>query len=805
MATLTGKLISNTYKDLLQVSNNNDGVDSTVRFVSDGEGTNSALKISNSEVETTGKLTVGANISASGKITGDSATIIGNVTAASYYGDGSNLTGISAAAATSVTSFTTNNLTVVSGAVFSGKVSGTAAEFSGVVSASVFAGTAATFSANVTAAAYYGDGSNLTNLSVTPTTSVSSFTANQLTVVSGAAFNGKVSGTTAEFSGIVSAAGANFSGNVTAAAYYGDGSNLSNLPSAPTSVSAFTINTLSVVSGATFGGKIAGTTAIFSGNVSAAAYFGDGSNLTGIGGAATSVTSFTANHLTVVSGAVFTGKVSGTAAEFSGNVSASAYFGDGSNLTGIGSNVTSVTSFTANQLTVVSGAAFTGKVSGTAAEFSGIVSAGTFAGASGIFTGKVSGTTLAMTGAVSASTFSGVGATFSGNVTAASYFGDGSNLTGVEASAATSVTAFTANQLTVVSGAAFTGKVSGTAAEFSGNVSAANLFASTNIFIGGAAIPSASALAAVSALTSVNAAAITSVNTRVTNTSSALATSIGNSNTNIAAVSALTSVNLAAITSINSILGDGSNFATSAELAAVSSALATSIGNSNTNIAAVSALTSVNKAAITSINSILGDGSNFATSAELAAVSSALATSIGNSNTNIAAVSVLTSVNLAAITSINSAALLKASNLSDLNSASTSRTNLGVAIGSDVEAFNADILKADEADELTAGFSAAAHSAGTKSSGTYTPNVDDGNFQFATNGGAHTLAVPAKNCTMVILYKNNASAGTITTSGYTKVDGDTISTTNGDEFFFYITRINDGSTTFSMLTVKALQ
>ena len=495
MATLTGKLISNTYKDLLQVSNSNDGVDSTVRFVSDGEGTNSALKISNSEVETTGKLTVGAALSASGKITGDSATLITAVCASTYFGDGSNLTGVVASIPTSVTSFTTN------------------------------------------------------------------------------------------------------------------------------------------------------------------------------------------------------------------------------------------------QLTVVSGAAFTGKVSGTAAEFSGIVSAGTFAGAAGIFTGKVSGTTLAMTGAVSASTFSGVAATFSGNVTAASYFGDGSNLTGVEASAATSVAAFTTNQLTVVSGASFTGKVSGTAAEFSGNVSAANLFASTNVFIGGAAVPSASALAAVSALTSVNAAAITSVNTRVANTSSALATSIGNSNTNIAAVSVLTSVNLARI----------------------------------------------------------------------ANTSSALATSIGNSNTNIAAVSVLTSVNKAAITSINSAALLKASNLSDLNSASTARTNLGVAIGSDVEAFNADILKADEADELTAGFSAAAHSAGTKSSGTFTPDVDDGNFQFATNGGAHTLAVPTKNCTMVILYKNNASAGTLTTSAYTVKDGDDLTTTNGHEFFFYITRINDGSTTFSLLTVKALQ
>jgi hypothetical protein len=58
MATLTGKLISNTYKDLLQVSNGNDGVDSTVRFVSDGEGTNSALQISQSAVNIAGGFTV---------------------------------------------------------------------------------------------------------------------------------------------------------------------------------------------------------------------------------------------------------------------------------------------------------------------------------------------------------------------------------------------------------------------------------------------------------------------------------------------------------------------------------------------------------------------------------------------------------------------------------------------------------------------------------------------------------------------------------------------------------------------------
>ena len=93
--------------------------------------------------------------------------------------------------------------------------------------------------------------------------------------------------------------------------------------------------------------------------------------------------------------------------------------------------------------------------------------------------------------------------------------------------------------------------------------------------------------------------------------------------TQVAAVSALTKTNLDSITSINSIIGDGGNYATSAELATVSAALATSIGNSNTNIAAVSALTSVNAAAITSANTV------------------------------IAAVSALTKTNLDAVTSIN--------------------------------------------------------------------------------------------------------------------------------------------------------
>ena len=44
MSTLTGNLIANTYKQLLQVGSGNDGLTSTEQYVQDGSGENSALK-----------------------------------------------------------------------------------------------------------------------------------------------------------------------------------------------------------------------------------------------------------------------------------------------------------------------------------------------------------------------------------------------------------------------------------------------------------------------------------------------------------------------------------------------------------------------------------------------------------------------------------------------------------------------------------------------------------------------------------------------------------------------------------------
>ena len=76
---------------------------------------------------------------------------------------------------------------------------------------------------------------------------------------------------------------------------------------------------------------------------------------------------------------------------------------------------------------------------------------------------------------------------------------------------------------------------------------------------------------------------------------------------------------------------------------------------------------------------------------------------------------------------------------------------------------------------------------GTNTTGTETLDADNGNFQKGVNGGAHTLAPQTQLSTIIVQYTNDSSAGTLTTSGYDIVTGDTISTTNGDDFFLYST------------------
>jgi hypothetical protein len=165
------------------------------------------------------------------------------------------------------------------------------------------------------------------------------------------------------------------------------------------------------------------------------------------------------------------------------------------------------------------------------------------------------------------------------------------SLTEVDAATGSFNTSVSATNFVAGTGS-FTTKVSGVAAEFSGAVSAANVYASTNIFVGGTAVPSAAAI------TSINNAH-TSTNNALVAASAALATSIGTANTRITSVSdfavALSATLATSIANVSSTMATSINTANtritsvSDFAVALSATMATSIGTANTRITALSA------------------------------------------------------------------------------------------------------------------------------------------------------------------------------------------------------------------------
>jgi hypothetical protein len=90
------------------------------------------------------------------------------------------------------------------------------------------------------------------------------------------------------------------------------------------------------------------------------------------------------------------------------------------------------------------------------------------------------------------------------------------------------------------------------------------------------------------------------------------------------------------------------------------------------------------------------------------------------------------------------------------------------------------VLK-DTSSNLTAGYTTTPHAIGTVSSGTTTLDIADGQIQTLTNNGAFTLAPPSDSGSLILQITNGASAGTITTSGFTVVRG-SFTTTDGAVF-----------------------
>ena len=522
MATFTGKQIANSYKQLLQVGNNNIGITGELQSVQDGEGNNSALQLSNAFVNINGALQLNGV-----RLTSDASAL--NAIA--------DLTGATGIVAVSAGNVNGRTLTAGTGVSIT-NADGT--EGNPTIALNPSGATSGSYTA----------ATNFEVNAVGQVVSIGAATSINVSGVTGTTFTGGTfAGTTGDFSSNVSVGG-----NLKI-----DG--------------AFTPAALSVT-GTINAAKVSASVATFNSIVSAAFFVGDGSGLTNVpsaeGGTMKQIDAGTGIRMTVGGAVSSSIPVSGVVA-----VSADQNFGTVSVSTALAVTgdllISGVTAATVNEVAAVSALTTTnlllysnldGAVTSintvvanvsvlTSVNAAAITSINTIIGDGGNFA------TSAELATVSAALATSIGNSNT-NIAAVSV------LTSVNTAAVTSINTVVA----AVSALTKTNLDSVTSI----NTVVAGVSALTSVNT--AAVTSINTVvAAVSALTKTNLDAVTSINTVITNLSSTFATSINNSRTiitsvnNLAvAVSALTKTNLDAITSINTVVTD------------LSATMATSIG-----------------------------------------------------------------------------------------------------------------------------------------------------------------------------------------------------------------------------------
>lgn len=265
-----------------------------------------------------------------------------------------------------------------------------------------------------------------------------------------------------------------------------------------------------------------------------------------------------------------------------------------------------------------------------------------------------------------------------------------------------------------------------------------------------------------------------------------------------------------------------------AALAALSSEI-TALGSITAAISAVAAIdTEVGTVAGISANvtTVAGIAANVTSVAAVDTEITALAaltteiTALGAITADITAVAAVAG-DLPAIAALAAGAVAEADyNANTILAANADDTPLALTVdedrivgrisGGNIAALTANQLLAMLVGGTTYGMFGLVSDDGTKTTGTYTPTpASGGPFKTATNNGAHILAPfsPSNDLASVIdvFYTNGASAGAITTTGFTKVTGDSFDTTNGNKFWCRISVIDDGGAESSHLHVVAMQ
>jgi len=440
MTTLTGTKIANTYKDLLQVSNSNSGIDATLRTVSDGEATNSPLQLSQSTV----------NINGTFALNGISLTV--DASTLNYLGGGAvnpSFGTVSVSTGLDVDGYATFQIVsaasgafsgIVSAASFAGAVSGTTGSFSSQVSgvgatwSGPVSGTSAVFSGIVSASGFAGDGSALTGIVVTSVALATNVSGGYgaLTSLSSTDIRGATGSFTTGVGTPQVSATTNFSLTVAGVnqlylinggmAYYGSTfDHQGSDPNLSFQNTNGTINTMRV--GITTARPYIGTFTsvgfdVMTNGVARVTY--DVSGSVGIG-TTTPGALLDVNGKAKSTSLEVTGVVSGNSAVFSGVVSAASIHAGASFFTaqvsGTGLTLSGIVSGTSAVFSgIVSAASFAGAVSGTTGNFSSQVSAagltlsGVLSATSGVFSGQVSGAGASFSGVVSGTTavFSGM-------------------------------------------------------------------------------------------------------------------------------------------------------------------------------------------------------------------------------------------------------------------------------------------------------------------------------------------------------------------------------------------------------------